>query len=264
MLQILLFRLPPCRQILVINYSLLFYWARVQNSIHSQHNTIEISAKRLVLAKEIKPEWLSGFCSRVTRFFKSENFFSTKVFTPLRREGQKRGMSAIWGSNIRTAPNAMHTPTWPNTSYRVNAVIGIYNPSTEEEAKRNTHHKFCIAVRRMAGIPWSLTNVLKGEPQNKQKKNHRWHYLGLLSAPMIGDWRNPRVEGMSDIGEGTPLPTKEIILVGKNRDSQGKKYIGSFWGLAYLPIHFIWRVMWSQYKLFNATHWMSVYKFSES
>ena len=61
-------------------YSLSWIWDQTIVDVHSQHNIIETSAKRSVLAKEIKPDWLSGFCSRVPKFFESENFFLTSKY----------------------------------------------------------------------------------------------------------------------------------------------------------------------------------------
>lgn len=67
MAQVLLFSCPRLDQC---------FWCTVASSSapkrslsHSQHHTGETAANKPALAKGLEPDWLSGFCSRITKIF---------------------------------------------------------------------------------------------------------------------------------------------------------------------------------------------------
>lgn len=62
-------RLLPLSRQTLLTHCRLFHCTDVHSVSHSQHHTDETPANRAALAAGLKPDWLSGFCSRITKIF---------------------------------------------------------------------------------------------------------------------------------------------------------------------------------------------------
>lgn len=62
-------RLLPLSRQTLLTHCRLFHCTDVHSVSHSQHHTDETPANRAALAAGLKPDWLSGFCSKITKIF---------------------------------------------------------------------------------------------------------------------------------------------------------------------------------------------------